>query len=105
MKNKKVLNTIRLIKDDGVDFSKSKKLSFDFAKAKILLYTDKKVKKYLKEVALILSLLGHSEALVTDLSAISDFVPSDKVINKMSKTFGFKVKKSDLLIDIAKKIK
>jgi ABC-type uncharacterized transport system ATPase subunit len=40
---------------------------------KVVLAPGTKIKKYQKEVQLIITILGHPEALVTDESYISDF--------------------------------
>lgn len=60
----------------------------------------KKLKPY---IAILLILLGHPEALVTDESRVSDFIDSDlKKINKrIKKEFGFTIDKTDYLYIIA----
>lgn len=58
--------------------------------------------EYMAEIDQILEILGHPEALVTDESTISDFAPSEEIIKELNKKIGQTVKKSDLLIYVAK---
>lgn len=81
---------------------------------KIELASQDQTSKLEKEIAIILKALGHSEALVTDESAISDFLPFlgsmdrkkafDKFKKKMDK-LGTEVEFHDYLIDVAKKLR
>lgn len=67
-----------------------------------------------KEIDIILKALGHSEALVTDESWVSDFLPflssmdrekAFKNFKKKMAKIGIKVCFHDSIIDIAKRIK
>ena len=70
--------------------------------------------KLYKEVAIILKALGHPEALVTDESYVSDFLPflgcmdRKKEFNKFKKkmdNLGIEVEYADSIVDVAKRIK
>lgn len=60
-----------------------------------------------KWVEKTLGYLGHPEAFVTDESQVSDFLRSDttKFLQQMSKKFGFPVRTSDFIWNLAKKLK
>ena len=75
-----------------------KKLKFELASQKKV--NSKKLKPY---IIVLLIVIGHPEALVTDDSRISDFVDINlKKINKrIKKEFGFTIEKTDYLYDIA----
>jgi len=79
---------------------------------KIKICNQLKAEKYKTEINKILIYLKHPEALTTDESLIVDFydifidqkqIPKEE--NKISKKFGFPIKFSDKIIDVAKKIK
>ena len=75
------------------------------------------IDKYQKEINIILKLLGHPEALVTDESSVWDFLYhfggtkqendkyNKKMLDKISGRLGFEVKDCDLFVDVAKKIR
>ncbi|GEM_PF-2918998 len=62
-------------------------------------------------VRLILRTVGHSEALVTDWAQLSDFaeygnpLSRHRLVTKIRRRFGIRVKSSDTLVSIAKKIR
>lgn len=60
--------------------------------------------KYGREMACILDAIGHPEAFVTDMSSIGDFCLDEPEIKQLTIDFGFEVKESDLLIEIAKQL-
>ena len=81
---------------------------------KFELASQDEIPKYEKEIAIILKALGHSEALVTDESAISDFLPFLSSMDRKEEFKKFKKKMAkynvdidfqDYLIDVAKKMK
>ena len=82
------------MKKGELDIKKIKKITFA---------SRKKVSKYEEELHKILKLLGHPEALITDLSSIGDFAPKKSTIKKIEKLIGDTVLEADLLVDIAKK--
>jgi len=96
---------------------KNKKLIITkFKNKKIELAPIDNINQYEKEIGVILNLLGHPEALVTDESSIWEFLSNfddkksnrkynNKILNKISRRLGIDVKSGDLLIDIAKKIR
>jgi hypothetical protein len=59
-----------------------------------------------EELKLILDVLGHPEALVTDLSSVSDFGRRNKRrLYRISRTLGVPVGWDDLLVDIAARMR
>ena len=68
--------------------------------------------KFFEEIHIILVALGHPEAFVTDLSSISDFTSKDerladaqRRLGMISKKYDFEITTSDLLVDIARKMR
>ena len=70
-----------------------------------------RVEDYKYELEDILEVLGHPEALITDLSSISDFYPLDRketaeCMERISRAFGIEVAKpNELLVDLAKRVR
>jgi hypothetical protein len=78
----------------------------DIKKIKKITFASRgKVSKYEEELHKILKLLGHPEALITDLSSIGDFAPKKSTIKKIEKLIGDIVLETDLLVDIASKFR
>jgi hypothetical protein len=81
----------------------------------IILEKQDDVKKFSKEIKMILKVLGHPEALVTDGSMITDFaegVSKDKrlkseikLCKKLGKEFGIKIPLHTFIIDLAQDIR
>ena len=64
------------------------------------------VDMYEEEVERLLDALGHPEALVTDLSAISDFLGSDvDQCRKLGQRLGVSVSLDDLVVAVAKRLR
>ena len=72
--------------------------------------------EFAPEIHLILVALGHPEAFVTDLSSVSDFTcvfdskderlaDAQRRLGLISKKYGFDITTSDLLVDIARKMR
>jgi len=110
MKSKKIFTTIKPY-SDGKDLTK-----FLTKNKKIELASTDNTDQYEREIGVILKLLGHPEALVTDESSVWDFLAhfggekenekfNKKMLNKISGRLGIDVNGNDLLIDIAKKIR
>lgn len=88
-------------------------------KARIVFAPQKKVENYEKELDVILEVLGHPEALITDESSVGDFTsvgffrqPLTKRIAKRkqlevrySKLLGMPVALHDLLVDVAERLR
>lgn len=86
-----------------IDWSKWKKV--DFKNKKIELCSQDNVDKYTKQIEKLLKYMKFSGSLVTDESAMYDFMMEEKEINNLSKKIGFKISEEDKLVDIAKKMK
>ena len=63
-----------------------------------------RVKKYEKIIAEILEVLGYPEALVTDLSTISNFDLSPGELEGASQILGLSLSEEMLLVEIAEEI-
>jgi len=74
------------------------------------------IEKFSEEIHIILVALGHPEAFVTDLSSVSDFTcvfdskderlaDAQRRLGLISKKYGFDITTSDLLVDIARKMR
>ena len=109
IKNKEKINqSLKVVSD--------KKLLNKFKNAKIEMASTDDVSKYQKEIRIILKMLGHPEALVSDESSVWDFLShfgdekENKEFNKntlerISCRLALDVKARDLLVDIAKRIR
>lgn len=91
---------------------KSKKIKKTPKPTEFELASQDNVDKFEKEVSVVLKALGYTEYLVTDESAVSDFLPfsahREKCFNKFKKkmnSIGVEVNKNDMIIDVAKRIK
>jgi len=79
-------------------------------KGKFKLASKDVVKLFENNINYILEVLGHPEAIISDLSSIWDFLtecPKDKwdlKLQDFSEKFGFEIKPETLIIDIAKKV-
>ena len=71
---------------------------------KIMLATQKNIKKFDEEITLILKTIGHKEALVTDLSTFWDFSINEKKLKEHSKKLGISIKGRDKLVEAAEKL-
>jgi hypothetical protein len=75
---------------------------------KIVSVSNEKIKNLQPFVKMVLNVLGHPEALVTDMSTIWDFVEIDeeeKIPKKWSEKLGINVKGSDYIWKIADKLR
>lgn len=108
MKNKKQNQSVNLISD--------KKILNKLKNAKIEMASTDNVTKYQREITVILKILGHPEALVSDESSVWDFLShfgdkeenkkyNQKLLDKISCRLAIDVKSGDLLINIAKRIR
>jgi hypothetical protein len=67
--------------------------------------SQKKILRYEKEVFELLGLFGITNAWISDESVLGH-LPVEKIsTKKLEKHFGFKLKETDLIVDIAKKIR
>jgi hypothetical protein len=111
------LNQLKSIRKKIKAKKENEKNEFKFRSAKkIELAATDNTGKYQKEIDVVLKLLGHSEALVTDESSVWDFLShfgdekenqklNEKTLDKISGRLGLLVQPRDLLVDIAKKIR
>jgi hypothetical protein len=76
---------------------------------KIALAPQDKVEDYRYELEEILEVIGHPEALITDLSALSDFFSGDRealkeCMERIGQAFGIEVTEvTEFLVDVAKR--
>ena len=100
----------------GLKVVSDKKILDKFKNAKIEMASTDDVSKYQKEIRVILKILGHPEALVSDESSIWDFLShfgskeenkeyNQEMLEKISCRLALDIKPDDLLIDIAKRIR
>ena len=83
---------------------------------KIEVAEDSQVRELGREIGMVLKALGHPEALVTDLSAVSDFACSfgsnsllamarAALAKRASRRLGVEVKVDDLIVDVARRVR
>jgi DNA-binding transcriptional ArsR family regulator len=60
------------------------------------------VDKFTEEVDIILTILGHPEALVTDLSSVRDFPITKTKLKKLSNLIGYVVEETHLIGELAR---
>ena len=101
---------------DGLKVVSDKKLLNKLKNAKIEMASTDDVEKYQKEIRVILKILGHPEALVSDESSVWDFLShfgskeenkehNQEMLEKISCMLVLDIKSGDLLVDIAKRIR
>ena len=104
--NKKIFTTIKPIKllDKDINFNNKKNKKIELAP------TDE-CEKYQEQIMKVLKVLGHDEALVTDMSSIGDFLDvfgskkqTQSRLKQISKKLGFEVSTNDLIVEVAKEI-
>lgn len=111
-----IKKNIRSKENQSFKVVSDKKLLKKLKSAKIELAPTNEIDKYQREIKIILNILGHKEALVTDESSVWDFLAhfgSEKenkkynkdILEKTSCRLLLDIKASDLLIDIAKRIR
>lgn len=117
---KRIFTTIKPLGDDILDAGddildtigkNAKKLKEKFKGKKIELASTTSCDKYHDEIDRLLKIMGHEEALVTDMSTIGDFLDifsskkqRDAQLQKLSKKIGIVVGADDLIFKIASKI-
>ena len=86
----------------------SAKVQQAVATGKIELAGQHEVQRFRAEIDELLYAVGHPEALVTDLSALSDFADlwgEALEIERLSEYFRVQVHEADLLVDLAARIR
>jgi hypothetical protein len=79
-------------------------------KIKFLITTDQ-IEKYPVEADKLLEILGHEEALITDMSTFGDFILNETpeedqmALWNVSKALGFQVKLSDTLVSACERMR
>ena len=68
---------------------------------KVVMASVNLIKRYNHEIDLLLDILGHSEALVTDESLIDDFAPTKKTLALLAKNVGINISIHDRLVFVA----
>lgn len=117
---KRIFTTIKPLGNDIIDagngvlkvIGKSAKiLNEKFKCAKKELASTTACDEYQKEISRILKILGHSKALVTDMSTIGDFLDifgskkiRDEQVKKISNKLELTVHSESRLVDVAKKM-
>ena len=82
-----------------------KKMVKAVKEGKVELASTESVSQYERYIRRILSAIGYEEALVTDLSSISDF-PLDEIdIEKIKRELDIDIHKDEYLVDIAIRLK
>ncbi len=78
---------------------------------KIMFCSENEINKRKDYVQVVLEILGHPEAWVSDLSSVGDFVcfldtkkERNTRLRKFSKALGFKVEEKDLIWEVAKRL-
>jgi hypothetical protein len=88
-----------------IDWSKAKRVNFDFSKVKIESAPTETIDQaHPDDLDKLLCLLGHPESYCTDESSVGDFCLTARKLKSVSKKLGFEIKHSDLLIDVMKKM-
>lgn len=72
---------------------------------KIEMAPQEEVLKYQPEIAQILNILGHPEALVTDKSCLSDFDLTREKIAWLAFKLNMTVSSSEYVVDLARRVK
>jgi len=67
----------------------------------IELAEDEKTIAHEAEINVIVYMLGHEDALVTDLSTVRDFAPTIETVEKLSEMLEYEVDNNSLIIDLA----
>ena len=68
---------------------------------KVVMASVNLIKRYNHEIDLLLDILGHSEALVTDESLIDDFAATKKTLALLAKNVGINISIHDRLVFVA----
>ena len=82
----------------------------DNANIRITFAESDRIDSFEKELETVLNVLGHPQALVTDLSDVGDFVymetpeEDEAELKRIGEILGFKVELRTLLVDICEKL-
>ncbi len=75
-----------------------------FKGKRIVSAPDDQVVELDSECQQVLEALGHPEAYITDLSALSDFCVDEIEAQEMSVELGVEISRSDLIVEVARRV-